>query len=209
MDTEPREPAAPPQAPGRAMWRWFRLVGLPVVAILAIAMAILLLRAPSSPSNAVRLEGRDGGAEGADERVAEGKPAPDFALQTTDGQTYRLSELRGRPVMINFWATWCGPCKDEMPAIDEAYQAHREGGFIVLAINVEEPARQVEPYVARLKLTFPVLLDPSGAVAARYRVRSLPTTVFVRPDGMVDGIRVGAYTKRMLLGRIEQFLEQP
>jgi thiol-disulfide isomerase/thioredoxin len=128
-------------------------------------------------------------------------------LRTLDGGTVRLSDLRGQPVIINFWATWCGPCKEEMPAIEEAYQAHRNDGLVVLAVNVRESARLVDPYVSKLKLTFPVLLDPSGSVSGRYRVHSLPTSVFVRPDGTVDGIRVGSYTKRILFGRIEQFVE--
>lgn len=188
----------------RVLRRWFRLVGLPLIALTAIAAAILLLQ-DRGGTNRVRVN-----LAAADDasavRAQEGQPAPDFTLQAADGSTYRLSELHGRPVMINFWASWCGPCKDEMPAIEEAYRANKDSGFIVLAVNVEESAGKVEPFVAKLQLTFPVLLDRSGAVAARYRVRSLPTTVFVRPDGVIDGMREGAYTRRMLFGRIEQFL---
>jgi cytochrome c biogenesis protein CcmG, thiol:disulfide interchange protein DsbE len=195
--------SSPPSA--RAVLRWFRLVGVPLIAITVIASTILLLR-DRDTANSVRLDTprEDGSALG---RAKEGQPAPDFTLTASDGSTYRLSELRGRPVVINFWATWCGPCKDEMPAIDEAYQTHRDAGLIVLAVNVEESAERVATYAAKLKLTFPVLVDREGSVSARYRVRSLPTTVFVRPDGVIDGRREGAYTRRMLLGRIEQFME--
>jgi cytochrome c biogenesis protein CcmG/thiol:disulfide interchange protein DsbE len=195
--------------PRKALWRWFRLVGVPVIAVTVIAAAILLLRAPSDGGGSVRLDA--GGADSEETgsaRPEEGKLAPDFVLQSTDGTTYRLSELRGHPVMINFWATWCGPCKDEMPAIEEAYRAHAGDGLIVLAINVRESARLVEPYVAKLRLTFPVLLDPSGSVSDRYRVRSLPTTWLVRADGTIDGWREGAYTKRILSGRLDQLIDR-
>src|SRR5687768_4481211 len=158
--------SSPPSA--RAVLRWFRLVGVPLIAVTIIASAILLLR-DQDTANGVRLSTplEDGSGQG---RAEEGQPAPDFTLSASDGSTYRLSELRGRPVMINFWATWCGPCKDEMPAIDEAYQAHKDSGLIVLAVNVEESAERVATYAAKLKLTFPVLVDREGSVSARYRV---------------------------------------
>lgn len=199
---EQTDQPAPPSA--RVVLRWFRLAGLPLFAIMIIATAVLLLQ-ERKDSNRVQLDTADAG-EPSITKAEEGQPAPDFTLSASDGTTYRLSELRGRPVMINFWATWCGPCKEEMPAIDEAYQAYKGSGFIVLAVNVEESAAPVDRYVSKLKLTFPVLLDPSGSVSARYRVRSLPTTVFVRPDGIIDGMRAGSYSRRLLLGRIEQFI---
>jgi cytochrome c biogenesis protein CcmG/thiol:disulfide interchange protein DsbE len=209
MNTTPGQPSPTPAGPpARVVWRWFRLVGLPLIAVIVIAGAIVLLRTPAEESGAAAVD--LGPAEAGEETGAaprEGAPAPDFTLHATDGTTYRLSELRGRPVVLNFWATWCGPCKQEMPAFEAEYRAHAGAGLLVLAINVRESPQQVEPFVQRLELTFPVLLDRSGSVSRRYRVRALPTTVFITPEGTIDGIRQGAYSTRLLKERLRQFLE--
>ena len=204
------EPQTDGPAPGpQALWKWFRLVGLPLIAIVVITGAILWLRAPSGSGEAVAIDtGELEGGEDPGVNPQPGAPAPDFELKAPDGTVYRLSDLRGRPVMLNFWATWCGPCRQEMPAIEDEYRARGGDGLVVLAINVKESRGLVEPFVQRLGLTFPVLLDHSGSVSARYRVRSLPTTFFVAPDGTIDGMRQGAYTRRMLADRLDQFLER-
>jgi thiol-disulfide isomerase/thioredoxin len=207
-DDQGTEPAT---GPPRAVLRWFRLAGLPVVAVLLIATAILLLRPHDGGSGgAIALDQSllpsDGSAGVAPE---EGAIAPDFALTAADGRVYRLSDLRGHPVMINFWATWCGPCKSEMPAIDAVYHAHEADGLIVLAVNVRETWSQITPYVTKLGLAFPVLLDGNGSVSGRYRVHALPTTYLITRDGRVSGSREGAYTRAMLSGRIEQLLDEP
>ncbi len=191
----------------RMVWRWFRLVGVPLIAVTVIAGAILWLRAPSGTPNAVAIDtaGQAGDAAPAPEP---GSPAPDFTLQATDGTQYRLSDLRGHPVLINFWATWCGPCREEMPAFEAEYHARTDAGLIVLAVNVREGPNLVGGFIKRLGVTFPVLLDPSGSVSDRYRVHALPTTVLVTPDGVIDGIRTGAYTKKLLHDRLDQFLGQ-
>jgi cytochrome c biogenesis protein CcmG, thiol:disulfide interchange protein DsbE len=191
----------------RVLWRWFRFVGVPVIAVTAIATAILLIRAGSSDGNgAVALDPATLDQSEANVSTEVGAMAPDFALQTADGRTYRLSELRGQAVVINFWATWCGPCRGEMPAIEEAAMARAGDGLVVLAVNVRESAGQVQPYVTKLGLTFPVLLDPSGKVSARYRVGALPTTYLIDREGRIDGFRIGPYTKSMLLARLDQLL---
>ncbi len=201
-----------------ALWRWFRLLGLPLIALTLIATAIALLRAPhtdraAAPSAADDATGavpvnlaRLAGLEEVGPPPREGAPAPDFALQTLDGRTYRLSELRGRAVLINFWATWCGPCRTEMPAIEEVYRRYGDGRLVVLAVNVEEDADRVAPFVQRLGLSFPILLDRDGTVSRRYRITGLPTTYLIRPDGAVDGMRIGPYTRAMLQARVEQLL---
>ncbi len=198
-----------------ALWRWFRLLGLPLIVLTLIATAIVLLRAPDHaatpaaerdmgavPINLSRLVG----PEQTGPPPQEGGPAPDFALQGLDGRIYRLSELRGRAVLINFWATWCGPCRTEMPAIEEVYRRYADGRLVVLAVNVEEDTDRVAPFVQRLGLSFPILLDRDGAVSRRYRVTGLPTTYLIRPDGTIDGVRLGPYTRAMLQGRVEQLL---
>ena len=206
-DPSPRTPDERTPDP-RAVWKWFRLVGLPLIAVIAIAGAILWLRAPDSDSGGVAVDTAAlDEAEQSGTAAREGAQAPDFALQTADGTTYRLSELRGKHVVLNFWATWCGPCRQEMPAFEEEHRARAAEGLVVLAINMKEGPGLVDPFVKKLDLTFPVLLDRSGSVSARYRVRVLPTTVFITPEGVVDGIRQGPYSRRQLSQRLDQFLE--
>lgn len=117
-----------------------------------------------------------------------GAPAPDFALQTLQGDRVSLNALRGQVVLVNFWATWCGPCRLEMPAIQARYN---DGGFAVLAVDFNEPAPKVQTFVAELGLSFPILLDPGGAVQELYRVRAYPTSFFVDAAGVIQIMHIG------------------
>ncbi len=119
-----------------------------------------------------------------------GDVAPGFTLETLDGQPVSLSEWRGRPVLINFWASWCGPCKEEMPAIQAAYEEHREHGLVVLAVAVDDRPQDVRRFVEEHGLTFEPLID-DGGVSHAYRVLGLPTSVFVGPDGRISAVHTG------------------
>jgi peroxiredoxin len=103
-------------------------------------------------------------------------PAPDFTLRTLDGSNLRLHEQRGRVVLVNFWATWCGPCRQEMPLLNQLYQKYRGSGFTLLGINVDEDGRKAQAVASQLGLAFPVLLDADKAVSQRYQLASMPST---------------------------------
>jgi cytochrome c biogenesis protein CcmG/thiol:disulfide interchange protein DsbE len=120
-----------------------------------------------------------------------GFAVPDFTLETQDGRTIRLADLRGQVVLINFWATWCPPCRAEMPAIQQVYERYREQGFTVLAVNQQEGATQVGPFADQMGLTFPILMDRDGSVSARYQVNGLPSTFFVDRAGVVQNVTLG------------------
>lgn len=121
-----------------------------------------------------------------------GFPAPDFSLERLNSEeTVSLSDLRGQVLLLNFWATWCPPCRAEMPAIQTVYDRYREQGFTVLAIDLQESDRQVTNFITQMGLTFPVLMDRDGAVFDAYRVRALPSTFFVDRAGIVRQVTVG------------------
>lgn len=122
----------------------------------------------------------------------EGQPAPAFTLETLDGDTVSLADYEGSVVLINFWATWCGPCRMEMPVLEELFRAYYGPAFQVLAINQSEPAEDARAYIDQAGYTFPVLLDTDGRVSEVYRVLSLPTSFVVGADGTVVRQLVGA-----------------
>ena len=120
-----------------------------------------------------------------------GNTAPDFTLKSLEGDTVSLSDYRGQPILVNFWATWCGPCVIELPEMQETYETYRERGFVILAVDVQEGASRVQSFVDARGLTFPVLLDAEGQVAHSYRIRGLPTSYFVHSDGTILGTQIG------------------
>jgi peroxiredoxin len=126
-------------------------------------------------------------------RPAEPTEAPDFTLQDLNGQPVRLRELRGKVVLLNFWATWCAPCLHEMPSMERLFQTFQHTAFVLLAISMDRQGAEVaRPFVDNLRLTFPVLLDPASEVARQYGVRGLPTTYLIGADGRLLGAVVGA-----------------
>lgn len=177
------------QSRTKLMW----LSGL-VVTFLALAAAAFALpgqtRRALQDAPGVTLEG--------DAKPEVGSRAPDFELQAASGETIRMSAYRGRPVMINFWATWCGPCRVEMPAIQNRFERHRENGLVVLAVNFDESRETVLEFGKELGLTFPLLLDPGGEIQRRFLVRGYPTTFFIDEKGVITTEHIGAMTEGLL-----------
>ncbi len=120
-------------------------------------------------------------------------PAPDFKLTTLDGRNISLSDLKGKNVMINFWASWCGPCTHEMPQIQAIYDKISEDDLIVLTVNYQEAEDIVREYVKDSNTDVPVLLDPSGEVCREYNVFSIPRTYFVNPEGSIYAVKFGGF----------------
>lgn len=135
-----------------------------------------------------------------------GAQAPDFALQNLDGETVTLSGLRGQVVLINFWATWCGPCRQEMPAIEARYN---HGGFEVLAVDFGETAEQVQRFLDEIGVQLPVLLDSNGSVQELYRVRGYPTTFIIDQEGIVRFFHIGQMGEADLQSYLSQLGVKP
>ncbi|MFC2003099.1 peroxiredoxin family protein [Chloroflexota bacterium] len=125
-----------------------------------------------------------------------GNLAPDFQLQSLDGQAFSLSSLRGKAVLLNFWASWCGPCIFEMPFLQEIYEEWPGKGLVLLAINVGESSSQVEKFIQSKGLSLPVLLDTKAEVAHKYNIRFFPTTFFIDKDGIIQEVRIGAFPSK-------------
>lgn len=134
----------------------------------------------------------------------EDSSAPDFSLINIQGELVKLSDFRGQPVLINFWATWCGPCRIEMPTIQDRFERHRDEGFVVLAVDFDEPQEDVATFGEELGLTFNLLLDPGGKIQNLYRVLGYPTSYFVDSNGIIKVQHIGIMTE----GQLDDYLSQ-
>jgi len=124
--------------------------------------------------------------------ISEGKIAPDFTLKTLDGRKVTLSELRGKVVLLNFWASWCPPCRGEMPLFEKIYERYKNRGFEILAVSTDSSADPVKKFVKEFGITFPVLLD-DGKVSGLYSIQGLPTSFLIDREGRIVKVRLGKY----------------
>ncbi len=120
-----------------------------------------------------------------------GQTAPDFALKSSNGENLRLSEYRGDVVMVNFWATWCGPCRQEMPLLDELYSRYERVGFSLLGVNIDDNSSKAMDMVSELGVSFPVLFDSRKEVSKLYQVEAMPVTVLIDREGTVRYVHHG------------------
>jgi peroxiredoxin len=178
---------------GEGAWRrrWLPAVG--AVALFGLALAIVTVWGfPGIDTRVPPI------AEGETFAPLQGALAPDFTLAGVDGQAHQLDALRGKPVLVNFWATWCEPCRLEMPAIQARYQRFHETGLEVLAVDFDEPKTDVVSFGDNLGLTFPLLLDPGGKVQSLYQVRGYPSSFFIDRAGVVQVVQIGVMTEGQL-----------
>lgn len=147
-------------------------------------------------------------ADSSDPAPQVGHPAPDFTLESIDGGTVTLADLHGKVVLVNIWATWCPPCRAEMPAIEAAYQRHRDQGFVVLAVNQRERRSAVVGFMRERELTFMALLDPDGAVGASYQASAIPSSFFIGRDGIIRSIYRGPLPRGVIDATVESLLAQ-
>ncbi|MCR6652788.1 MAG: TlpA family protein disulfide reductase [Cellvibrionaceae bacterium] len=118
-------------------------------------------------------------------------PAPDFTLTSIDGEKVKLSDLKGQVVMINFWASWCGPCRQEMPLLNDIYAGYKKAGFVLLSINLDESTDDAKAFLKKTPVNFPVLLDSKGKVADLYKNQAMPSSYFVDRKGNLVHLHQG------------------
>lgn len=137
---------------------------------------------------------RSAGSQAGSPAPRVGKTAPDFALRLLDGRMVALSDFRGKPVLLNFWTTWCPACRVEMPYLESVFQREKEQGLTILAVDIEEIRDTVVQFTRQYGLSFPVALDTSGDVARQYRVSTLPTTFLIDKEGTIRLVKIGAFS---------------
>jgi thiol-disulfide isomerase/thioredoxin len=135
-----------------------------------------------------------------------GSMAPGFTLQSLDGSSISLSDFRSRPVLLNFWATWCGPCRGEMPYLEEIKNdpAWSSKGLTIIAVDAAESVELVERFLSQTGLSLTVVIDPDTSVFMDYNIRAIPTTFFIDRDGIIDSVKIGAFFGK---AEIEEHLE--
>ncbi|MEM8533685.1 MAG: TlpA disulfide reductase family protein [Chloroflexota bacterium] len=146
--------------------------------------------AASSTDMALSIADESRVLERADEPPEVGEMAPDFQFTMEDGTTAKLSEFQGQKVVLNFWATWCLPCREEMPHLEEIVNEH-DGTVVVLGVNKLETIDAVRPFAEELQVSFPLIVNDTGDISDRYGIRNLPTSYFINTDGTVAGVESG------------------
>lgn len=139
-------------------------------------------------------------------QVTEGKPAPDFALTNLAGETAKLSDYNGKKVILNFWATWCPPCKAEMPHMQNFYENNKENGIEVVTVNLtnmEKSRSDIEKFVKDYSLSFEVLLDEEGTIGMQYQAFTIPTSYIIDSNGIISKKIVGPMDEDMMINLTE------
>ncbi len=193
---------------------WTAIVSGSVVGILVVAVAILALQLQSRTHQmaAAYMNNQStlGGSSNSSTSTSiisgsalppapvVGRTPPDFTLQTSDGQTITLSEMRGRPVWINFWATWCPPCRAEMPEMEQKYAQFKDKGLVILGVDAGESVEQVKSFTASRGFDWTFVLDDTREVSGQYAVGGIPTHIFIGKDGIIKAIQVGGIPATMM-----------
>lgn len=144
------------------------------------------------------------------------RPAPDFVLPTLDGSTVRLSDYRGKVVLVNFWATWCEPCKEETPELQSVYQQLRDQGFVIIGVNLRDKETpgptgdaEIHAFIARYGMSYPVALDTTGTAARAFQLSPIPTSYVVDQTGTIRFVRIGKMTAAEIERLIEKTWQEP
>ncbi|HEU4965446.1 MAG TPA: TlpA disulfide reductase family protein [Bacilli bacterium] len=188
------------------MKKW--IIGGAIVVVLAVA-AFLSTAGMTDTDKSASETKQGASSQHATARPQSGYPAPDFTLTGFDGKTVKLSDLRGKPVVINFWASWCGPCRNEMPDLQATYEQFRDRvtfyGVNLTSQDTEEKARA---FVKEMGLTFPMLLDAKGEASDAYGLASIPSTFAIDANGVIKEVRLGQMTKPMMTGMLERLVSE-
>ncbi len=169
----------------------FRRVSLGLLAV--VLAGILVIQGCTPSSQSITSDGPEATAA-----VNVGESAPSFTLVDLEGNQVSLSDFRGKTVFVNFWATWCPPCRAEMPEIEAVYQEYKDKGVVVIGVDILEPEDVVRQYVQQGGYSWTFVLDTSGEMAGNYKVTAIPTSFFIDREGIIQAVNIGAMTKRAM-----------
>jgi cytochrome c biogenesis protein CcmG/thiol:disulfide interchange protein DsbE len=181
-----------------------RQTGLAILLGIAILGSVYLVDRGNSQQTGIQQITAPGAASAQALRV--GQPAPDFQVTSPDGQPITLAQFKGQPVWLNFWASWCAPCRVEFPDMDAVYRQHQASGLVLLAVSFAEQPADVSSYLERARPSFTIGVDPPGVVAGQYRVLGLPTHIFIDADGIVREVRVGPMNQELMQQKLATIL---
>ena len=184
-----------------------RVLLLAFAATLLAACASAARSAPPAGSPATQLtiasDSKIVGDAGPADMPQVGQLAPDFQYTMPDGTTHKLSELQGKKVLVNFWATWCGPCRAEMPDLQKAL-GETGDSVIVLGVNKAQALQEIAPFAEELRISFPLIANPSGDIASRYAAQNLPTSYFINSDGTIGLKKTGVMSYSFIKTHLDQ-----
>jgi peroxiredoxin len=210
---EPPELDARPQS--RREWSgYLRSLVLPLGVLVAIIAGLLYLQSGGSGGasdefgSVLLPEGKN--ATGKQPSASEGRAAPDFYLRSLEGEPLRLSDLQGKPVLVNFWAVWCTTCRAEMPDLIQAYEQNKQDDLVLVGVNLRETEARVKGFADEFGVPFPIALDRDGEVARTWRIggpsKGLPSSYFIDRDGVVRKVVYGTVTSRLMREGLDQIL---
>lgn len=165
-------------------------VRVAILGVLLIALVFALYSSFVKDPNAVKV----------------GSAAPNFSLERLGGGEIALNDLRGKGVVLNFWGTWCEPCKAEMPALQKKYETYKDQGLEVIGVNISESPITIEPFINQYGINFPILLDRQTQITKLYRIGPIPTTFFISPEGRVEEIFIGQLSEELIASKVEKIL---
>ncbi|MCM3588048.1 redoxin domain-containing protein [Mesobacillus maritimus] len=189
------------------MKKFLSVIGILLVVLVAIDMIVFK---EDGMFNQLGLTGKYKKIENANElpiALEVDSLAPNFSLVDLEGNEVQLSDYRGKKLLVNFWATWCPPCKDEMPYMQEMYEKYQDDGFEILAVNstiTEKSKEDVAKFISDYELTFTIPMDEKNRVSSDYEIMAYPTSYFIDSDGVIRSITVGGMTKEHLEGEIKK-----
>ncbi len=177
----------------------------PVLGLLVVALLGLLIVQACTPSSQVV----SGGQQEATIGIKVGEQAPDFTLVDLDGNSVTLSDFKGKVVFINFWATWCPPCRAEMPEIEAVYQEYKDKDVVVIGVHLAnviwfEPEDKIRQFVQQGGYNWTFVTDTSGEVSANYQIVGIPTSFFIDREGIIQAVNIGAMTKRAMEAKLAE-----
>ena len=172
--------------------------------IILIPLAIALLGLLVVQACAVSFQSTTSDKQGATIGVNVGELAPDFTLVDLDDNQISLSDFRGETVFVNFWATWCPPCRAEMPEMESLYQENKDKGVVMIGVDIQEAKEEVLQYVYENGYSWTFVLDTSGEVSASYKVAAIPTSFFIDREGIIQAVNIGTMTKRAMEAKLTE-----